>query len=436
MRKIRFLVWLGQAFFQRHFFLILVGVFLGIAAFFFSQKISLLFPQRKVEKIGLVGRFTQEEIPDEIETLVSLGLTRILPDGTATASLAKSWEVDKEGKVFKFYLNDNVFWQDKTRFTAKDVQLNLKDAKVETVSDFQLKITMSEPFSPLPGLVSFPLFKKGLIGTGSYQIAKAEKSGRFLRSITLYPVRDNNLPVLFYRFYNTEEMARVGFKLGEVEKLLGMTSKDDFTAWPRVKIEENVRRNRYVAVFFNTKKEGLEKKSFRQALAYALNKEEGERRALGPIAPDSWAFNPELKIYEQDLSHAKELLGKDNTKAEIELLTFPSLLGVAGKISKDWEGLGIKTTIKVINVLPADFEALLATQEVPADPDQYFLWHSTQSSNLTGLTSPKIDKLLEEGRKTLDTAKRVEIYRDFQKTLVEECPAIFLFHPVTYTISR
>ena len=52
------------------------------------------------------------------------------------------------------------------------------------------------------------------------------------------------------------------------------------------------------------------------------------------------------------------------------------------------------------------------------------------------LEEHKIDKLLESGRKESDQEKREKIYFDFQRYLVEDAPAVFLFHPTTYTISR
>jgi peptide/nickel transport system substrate-binding protein len=63
--------------------------------------------------------------------------------------------------------------------------------------------------------------------------------------------------------------------------------------------------------------------------------------------------------------------------------------------------------------------------------------HSTQNTtNITHLNNPRIDKLLEDGRKTLDLNLRKSIYSDFQRFLVEEVPAIFLFYPETYTLTR
>jgi len=56
--------------------------------------------------------------------------------------------------------------------------------------------------------------------------------------------------------------------------------------------------------------------------------------------------------------------------------------------------------------------------------------------NITNYQSPKLDKLLEDGRKLTDQNERQAVYFDFQKTLVEDTPVIFLYHPTVYTISK
>ncbi|MGB9637438.1 MAG: peptide-binding protein, partial [Microgenomates group bacterium] len=68
--------------------------------------------------------------------------------------------------------------------------------------------------------------------------------------------------------------------------------------------------------------------------------------------------------------------------------------------------------------------------------DQYSFWHSTQSNNLSGFKNFRIDKLLEDGRKTLAEEERKNIYFDFQRFLVEESPVVFLIHPTVYCVSR
>jgi peptide/nickel transport system substrate-binding protein len=79
----------------------------------------------------------------------------------------------------------------------------------------------------------------------------------------------------------------------------------------------------------------------------------------------------------------------------------------------------------------------LAIFDTPEDPDQYSIWHSTQkATNITHYENPRIDKLLEDGRSQINTEERKKTYLDFQRFLVEDAPAAFLFYPDTYSISR
>jgi peptide/nickel transport system substrate-binding protein len=87
--------------------------------------------------------------------------------------------------------------------------------------------------------------------------------------------------------------------------------------------------------------------------------------------------------------------------------------------------------LRVESGIPQNFQALLITQNIPADHDQYSLWHSTQKSgtNISRIDWPRIDKDLEDGRKITDPETRKQKYKDFQRILLDQAPAIFLYFP-------
>ena len=64
--------------------------------------------------------------------------------------------------------------------------------------------------------------------------------------------------------------------------------------------------------------------------------------------------------------------------------------------------------------------------------DPYPFWHSSQKIdpglNLTGYDNKDTDKLLEEGRKTLDENEKKEKYQSFQDILIQDAPAVFLYN--------
>ena len=76
---------------------------------------------------------------------------------------------------------------------------------------------------------------------------------------------------------------------------------------------------------------------------------------------------------------------------------------------------------------------LLFGEILSLDPDPFTLWHSSQKRdpglNLTLYGSKETDTLLEDARKTLNPSERIKKYQDFQKLIVEEMPALFLYSP-------
>ena len=80
-------------------------------------------------------------------------------------------------------------------------------------------------------------------------------------------------------------------------------------------------------------------------------------------------------------------------------------------------------------------------QEVGHDPDRYVNWHSTQIDapglNITGFKQVRADRALEEGRNEIDVNRRFTHYAEFQKSIIENMPVIFLYHPFNnYYVSK
>jgi peptide/nickel transport system substrate-binding protein len=101
-----------------------------------------------------------------------------------------------------------------------------------------------------------------------------------------------------------------------------------------------------------------------------------------------------------------------------------------------WKKIGMQVRIEEVDSLPSDFQMYLGDFTLPRDPDQYTVWHSNQVNNITKFKNLRIDKLLEDGRQTTDFQTRQKIYFDFQKYLLDEQPASFLFFPYVYEITR
>ncbi len=441
MLKLRYYIRFFQAFIQRFKALLVVGVLLG---FVFFLSLNFIFPlllNSNTERIGYAGRFTPDTLPLEIKELIGDGLVTLLPNGNLEPNLASSWEFKDDGKTWVFHLDKSKTWQDGKLVTADSLNYSFSDASVETPDAQTIVFRLKEKFSPFPSVVSVPIFKKdSLIGTDSWKVSKLSLVGNLVEYIILQN-KDGSKKTL--KFYPSEERVKTAFQLGEIDKIADMLDPKPLIDWKTVKVEENIFANRYVAVFFNTQDHLLgESKSLRQALSYAINKDNlSTNRALGPISPESWAFNPQIKDYAYDPKRAKELL-EDIPKEELEHLTMKltttsNLREDAEKIAKNWNDIGVKTTINMVSGIPSEYQAFLAIYDSPYDPDQYVTWHSSQqATNISKYSDPRIDKLLEDGRLETDTNGRKITYFDFQRFLLEDAPAAFLYHPTSYTISR
>lgn len=439
-KKLRFYWWLLKGVLARHSKLIIVTFVVSLLAFVLAlTSIPLIRAELRsdAQVIGIVGQYTPTNLPLDIQRLVSRGLTEVTESGDIVPALSEKWEVSDEGKKYTFTLKPGIIWHDEKEFVASDINYNLKDVEFVPTDEVTLVVKLKEPFTPLPNFLSKPLFRKGLVGVGDYKIDGIRLKGEYVSYLKLLPV-DPTDPPMEFKFFASEPTAKTAFKLGEVNYLSEVVDPAPFTEWKNVTVTEGQKHNQFVGIFFNTTNQFLQDKEVRQALSFAVEKPE-KNRINSPISSKSWAYTTRVKQYEKDDEEAKKLLGTENvpTDQHVTLSTFPQYFSLAQTIAAAWEGVGIKTTIKVENGMPSEYDALLATQEIPLDPDQYTLWHSTQAeTNLAKYASPRIDKLLEDGRKEPDQEARKAIYFDFQRFLVDDAPAVFLFHPTTYTIAR
>lgn len=433
----RYILRLIGAFLVRFRLVILVGIIIGIAVFFIFRLFGNSIFENKVENIGISGRYTASNIPPDILNLIGQGLTKMDDKDLPAPALAASWETPDGGKTWIFHLKDNVYWQDGKKVDSESINYQFSDAKVEKPDTKTVVFKLENPYSPFPTIVSQPVFKKGFLGTGDWKVTKVTMNGDYVQQMAITNKKGEKK---VFKFYPTEDRAKLAYELGQVNTLINIFNPQPFDTWKNSQIVYDYDLNSFVAVFFNTQDSFLSDKSVRQALTYAINKDSfNDSRAISPIPPTSWAYNSQVKPYSYDPERAKELL-KDlpaDSSKNVQLTVIPILLPLAEKISADWNAIGIKTTVKVSATVPSDYQALLAIFQSPKDPDQYSIWHSTQTgTNISHYRNPRIDKLLEDGRTVVDFEQRKAIYLDFQRFLIEDCPAAFLYHPNFYTITN
>ena len=442
-RRGRFLFWAVRELSQKYTKSLLLGIVLGfglMVGLYAVYPLINTLTLSKIDRVGYIGEYTPSTLPLSIQEQLSFGLTTVAADGSALPGIASSWEATDSGKQYTFHLRSDVVWHNGKRVKAADLNYNIRSVTFAAVDDHTIIATLQNAYSPFLTLVSKPIFLSNLIGFGPYKVSAIRLKGDKIAFLRLVTATNASLPAIEYRFYRSETQAVTAYKLGEIDRIEGLTSIEaDLAHWKNTRVAENSNQNRFIALYFNLKDPLLREKTLRQALVYAVPMTTA-KRVYSPISPLSWAYTDSAKHYDVDMTQATKLFESTQiatNSGEITIHTFSQYLTLAQDIARSWNTLGMKTNIRVENVVPEEYQVLLSAQDIPIDPDQYIFWHSTQANtNITGLVNAKIDKLLEDGRMEQDQEKRKTIYIDFQKRLVDELPALFLYYPTSYMVTR
>lgn len=444
----RLIFWLIKAYLRKWgkgiiFFFATGLIFFFLLRFTFPIFVSRI-PVGQKESIGIVGAYTPDSLPGEILNELSSGLTAISAEGRPIPNIAKSWKIEDNGKTYVFYLKKDVYFSDGLNLTSEFINYHFSDAKVEKTEKHIISFKLKDVYSPFLLTVSSPIFRNNFVGVGKYKIAGIKLNGSFVQSLSMVSVKDK-LRVKEYLFYPSQEALKMAFVLGEISRAQGLLdlnfNNSSFDSFLNLKIQKRVHPALLATLFYNTQDSILSDKKIRNALSYALPDEFPQgKRSRNFFPSTSWVYTDQYEK-SQDLTHARLLISQapsttQSASMNLEIKTLLKYQKVAESIAGLWQKIGVKTKIEVVEGVPSSFQIFLGDFRVPKDPDQYSLWHSSQENNITKYKNLRIDKLLEDGRKTIDQDERKKIYLDLQKYLLDDSPASFLFFPYEYEIIR
>lgn len=440
----RYYYWLFFSFFKKNFRQIIISSVIG---FFFIFLFINYFPIinnilfKKTTKIGVVGTYNIDSLPQEILDLISNPLITVDTDGKIIPVLISKWDISKDNKVYQFKLKDNLFWSDGKPVSAYDLNLKYKGINIKAINNNTIEFDLNQPLAIFPIYLSKPLFKFPLKGiAGLYQVQNYSLNKDTVKTLVLSPNKAGLSPKTYY-FYENEDKMITAYKKGEINQMSinKKTLAESFSSWKNTNVVKNTNYSQIMTLFFNNNNQLLASKDFRKAIAYATpDFEDLGEKATSPIPPTSWGFSKNIKTYSYNLEKAEGIISKVASKdASINFYTFYDYINVAEEIKKNLETAGLKVNLRVLSYIPQEFDIFLTVWNPPVDPDQYYFWHSTQiDSNITNYKNIKVDKLLEDGRKTGNIEDRKRIYQEFQKNLMEDLPAYFIYHPYSFTIER
>jgi peptide/nickel transport system substrate-binding protein len=307
------------------------------------------------------------------------------------------------------------------------------------------------------------------VGTGPYRF-KEMKSGEKIVVVAnpSYFKGRPNVSRIVYRIIPSQATIFLELKAQGVD-MTGLTAlqykrQTEYPAFDKAYNKFRYPGSGYTYLGFNLKDPRFADRRVRLAFAHAINKQELldgvvlglGREATGPFRPGTWADNPNVKAVPYDPKKAAALLAeagwtrrnddgllvKDGKPFTFELLTNQGndeRKKIAEIVQASLRDLGVGVDIRILewaallkeHVKKRNFEAMVLGWGTGADPDQFVVWHSSQSGpddlNHISYKNPEVDALLESGRSSCVQADRARFYHRLHEVLAEDQPLVFLY---------
>ena len=442
-------------------------------------------------------------------------LIYISANGTYIPWLAESYTIDEKNLIITFKLRPNAYWHDGTPVTAYDVEFtfNLVIASnysdkldkwglrryveyVRAVDERTVQFKLKEPFAPALfyiGTVVRPLprhiwskvdpttFKNmdNPVGCGPFKFVKYTPgvsielvaNDRYYRG---RPKVDRLVIVL----YKSIDAMMLDLLAGNIDAISAATVAPELVPTllrdPNIRVVELTYTASLRWIGFNLDKYPFNIREFREAIAYAIDKEAIVRTVMlgyGYPAADGWVqplfgvwYNPNVKYRKQNLTKAAEILDKlgfvdrdgdgiretpNGTKLSFSILTISGMAEFerSAELIAGWlRRVGIDTRIEAQALGTVDeregrgqfdigFMGIGMSVTVDIDWYIYERFHSSQAPpigeyagrNWFRYRNPEVDQLLEQQRRTLDPEKRREIVWKIQELVARDLPVLTLY---------
>ena len=457
---------------------------------------------------NLIPLLASDSASHNVAGMVFNGLVKYDKDMNIVGDLAESWDVSPNGLVITFHLRKGVKWHDGHPFTSADVLYTyqvtvdpktptayagdfLKVKKAEAMDDYTFRVTYDKPFAP--ALISWSsailprhlldgkdITKSSLsrhpIGTGPYKFKEWVTGQKIV--LVSNPDYFEGQPYIDGRITRIIPDSATMFLELRAQNIgmMGLTPLQYTRQTENNLFRNNFNKYRYLSfaytyLGYNLKNPLFTDKRVRQAISYAINKDEIINGVLlklgkpahGPYKPGTWAYNDNVKIYNYDPQKARELLReagwtKVNPAGILEKEGKPFVFEIvtnqgnetrqkcAEIIQRQLKEVGIDVKIRILEwssfvtdfINKRRFDAVIMGWTIPLDPDAYDVWHSSKTApeelNFVAYKNPEVDEMLEKGRSTFDQKERKKYYDRFQELLAEDQPYTFLYVPEALVI--
>lgn len=407
--------------------------------------------------------------------------------GTMSPRLASSWKTLND-TTWELKLRDGVKFHNGEPFDANAVKFSLEKVLnpetkstlaarvpklkgIEVVDPQTVRLLTNNPEpTMLMGLSLVPIVPpkyttdspdqaaKHPVGTGPFKFVSYSSGERMTMAANEnYFLGRPQVDQLIFRVIPDDAARLAALRAGEVHVSMGlpMDAVEAVEKTPGLRVEQAFLQVSLIVEFDTLRSEPLKDRRVRQALNYAVDKEQINKTVLGgrfkplsgQLLPDGLlGHNPNVKMFPYDVAKAKSLLAEAGYPNGLDL----ELNGRFGKYTADRETqltvvdqlgkAGIR--IKFNQIEPAVWSQLsAASKQGPmfyvgwyafGDPAGQTVWFTPKATLGVYYDDPTFTRFHDEAASTLDENKRSELYQKAMQYMHDEAMALFLYQPPTF----
>ena len=293
------------------------------------------------------------------------------------------------------------------------------------------------------------------VGSGPYKFVSYNSGQTYtVERFDDYFDTPSNIKTINFKIIKDTNTAIAALQSGDLDAMSISGVDHDTVAGINTVTINNYNSGNVDAIGFNQLNENLAKPEVRQAIAYALNKEEliqfaytsldFAQPAYSILTPNTLYYDDSLTKYDNDVQKAKELLSEAGvSKLDLKLLYSTSSdvnENTAVYIQSKLAEVGITVTLDpeedsvYKNLIQkennSDYDLVLQKYELGAEPSLYADIISAGSrSNYSHVNDAELDALWDKGLSISDPVERDKVYKDIQK-LINDKQYIY---PIDYT---
>ena len=404
------------------------------------------------------------------------GLVKPTSDGDLTPAIAESYTVSEDRLTYTFTLREGVKFHNGDTVTAEDVVYSLQrcaDAtetgvlqveafsiiqSIETPDDNTVVITISEPSNEFISYLTTAILPADYdqqdtapVGTGPFKfVSRTAQDSIVLEKFDEYWGTPAYLDKVTLKIIENADSLMMSLQSGAIDLCAHLTSTQIAQLGDDFNVAEGT-MNLVQALYLNNAEKPFDDVRVRQALCYAVDKQEIIDLAFdgygSPIGSSMYPafgkyFDDSLtNYYTKDVEKAKELLAEAGYPGGFAMtITVPSNytphVNTAEVLVEQLKEIGVTAEIQLVEweswvsdvYAGRQFQSTVVGVDASTMTARALLerFTSDYSKNFINYNSPEYDQLFQQALTTYDDGEQTAIYKQMEANLTENAANVYL----------